>query len=126
ARAHALGPRPLHERVGVVFLEPALAALAAGSHRRSRESRALHDTLRALYGPYPSRHVDRPDFSPDPLPARNGPRPAGDDPGGRREGRAAMIAELAGRTGAALVQRIGHTAVFYRQSREHREIVLPR
>jgi len=46
--------------------------------------------------------------------------------GAEREERDAMIAELAGRTGAALVQRIGHTAVFYRQSREHREIVLPR
>lgn len=46
--------------------------------------------------------------------------------GAEREERDAMIARLAEQTGAALVQRIGHTAVFYRQSREHREIVLPR
>lgn len=43
-----------------------------------------------------------------------------------REERDAMIAHLAEGTGAALVQRIGHTAVFYRPSRDHREIVLPR
>lgn len=43
-----------------------------------------------------------------------------------REAREAMIAALADRTGAALVQRIGHTAVLYRQSREKRQIVLPR
>lgn len=43
-----------------------------------------------------------------------------------REARDAMIAALAKRTGAALVQRIGHTAVLYRQSREKRQIVLPR
>lgn len=43
-----------------------------------------------------------------------------------REERDAMIARLAEATGAALVQRIGHTAVFYRPSRDHREIVLPR
>ncbi len=43
-----------------------------------------------------------------------------------REERDAMIARLAEGTGAALVQRIGHTAVFYRPSRDHREIVLPR
>ncbi|KGO98464.1 ribosome assembly RNA-binding protein YhbY [Novilysobacter defluvii] len=43
-----------------------------------------------------------------------------------REERDAMIARLADATGAALVQRIGHTAVFYRPSRDHREIVLPR
>jgi RNA-binding protein len=43
-----------------------------------------------------------------------------------REARDAMIAELGGRTGSALVQRIGHTAVLYRQSREKRQIVLPR
>jgi RNA-binding protein len=46
--------------------------------------------------------------------------------GSEREARDAMIAELAGRTGAALVQRIGHTAVFYRPSKDHRQIVLPR
>lgn len=43
-----------------------------------------------------------------------------------REDRDAMIARLAEATGSALVQRIGHTAVFYRPSRDHREIVLPR
>jgi RNA-binding protein YhbY len=33
---------------------------------------------------------------------------------GDGEARDAMIGELAGRTGAALVQRIGHTAILYR------------
>lgn len=47
---------------------------------------------------------------------------AGDD----RQARDAMIGDLAGRTGAALVQRIGHTAVLYRPSRDRRQIVLPR
>ena len=46
----------------------------------------------------------------------------GDD----REARDAMIDALAGRTGAALVQRIGHTAVLYRPSKDKRHIVLPR
>jgi RNA-binding protein len=36
------------------------------------------------------------------------------------------VAELAGRSGAALVQRIGNVAVLYRQSTDHRQIVLPR
>lgn len=43
-----------------------------------------------------------------------------------REVRDAMIAEIADKTGAALVQRIGHVAVLYRPSTEHRQIVLPR
>ncbi|ASR42084.1 ribosome assembly RNA-binding protein YhbY [Luteimonas sp. RC10] len=43
-----------------------------------------------------------------------------------REARDAMIAELAERTASALVQRIGHVAVLYRQSRDRRQIVLPR
>lgn len=43
-----------------------------------------------------------------------------------REARDAMIAALAERTGAALVQRIGHTAVLYRPSKDKRQIVLPR
>jgi RNA-binding protein len=43
-----------------------------------------------------------------------------------REARDAMIAELATRSGAALVQRIGHVAVLYRPSEDHRRIVLPR
>ncbi len=43
-----------------------------------------------------------------------------------REVRDAMVGELAQRAGAALVQRIGHTAVLYRPSKDHRRIVLPR
>ena len=43
-----------------------------------------------------------------------------------REARDAMIADLAGRTDATLVQRIGHTAVLYRPSKDKRRIVLPR
>jgi len=43
-----------------------------------------------------------------------------------RDVRDAMIEDLADRTGAALVQRIGHTAVLYRPSKERRQIVLPR
>jgi RNA-binding protein len=45
---------------------------------------------------------------------------------GEREERDAMIGDLAARTDAALVQRIGHTAVLYRPSRDKRQIVLPR
>ena len=47
---------------------------------------------------------------------------AGED----REARDAMIRELAEKADAALVQRIGHTAVLYRPSKERRQIVLPR
>ncbi|MCF7221154.1 ribosome assembly RNA-binding protein YhbY [Marilutibacter chinensis] len=43
-----------------------------------------------------------------------------------REARDAMIDEVVERTGAALVQRIGHTAVLYRPGRDKRQIVLPR
>lgn len=43
-----------------------------------------------------------------------------------REARDAMIATLATQTGAALVQRIGHTATLFRPSREKLAIVLPR
>jgi RNA-binding protein len=43
-----------------------------------------------------------------------------------REARDGMIAELAKRTDSALVQRIGHTAILYRPSKDHRQIVLPR
>ena len=43
-----------------------------------------------------------------------------------RDARDTMIGELCDRTGAALVQRIGHTAVLYRPSKEKRQIVLPR
>ena len=47
---------------------------------------------------------------------------AGED----RAARDAMIGELAEKADAALVQRIGHTAVLYRPSKERRQIVLPR
>lgn len=47
---------------------------------------------------------------------------AGED----REARDAVIGELAEKVDAALVQRIGHTAVLYRPSKERRQIVLPR
>lgn len=43
-----------------------------------------------------------------------------------REARDAMVGELAQRAGAALVQRIGHTAVLFRPSKDNRRIVLPR
>lgn len=43
-----------------------------------------------------------------------------------REARSALVEALIAGTGAALVQRIGHTAVLYRPSREKRQVVLPR
>ena len=43
-----------------------------------------------------------------------------------REARQALVDDIAGGVGAALVQRIGHTAVLYRPSRDKRQIVLPR
>lgn len=43
-----------------------------------------------------------------------------------REARAELIDAIVDGTGAALVQRIGHTAVLYRPSRDKRQIVLPR
>lgn len=43
-----------------------------------------------------------------------------------RESRDAMIAEIVDKSGAGLVQRIGHVAVLYRPSKDHRQIVLPR
>ena len=43
-----------------------------------------------------------------------------------REARDAMIGEIVDKSGAALVQRIGHVAVLYRPSKDHRQIVLPR
>ncbi len=43
-----------------------------------------------------------------------------------REAREAMIGELAQRSGAALVQRIGHVAILYRPSKDRRQIILPR
>ena len=47
---------------------------------------------------------------------------AGED----RDARDAMIGTIADCAGAALVQRIGHTAILYRPSRDRRQIVLPR
>ena len=43
-----------------------------------------------------------------------------------RDARDAMIEQIAQRTDAALVHRIGHTAVLYRPSKDKRQIVLPR
>ena len=43
-----------------------------------------------------------------------------------RDQRFAFVDALTKRSGAALVQRIGHMAILYRQSREKRHIVLPR
>lgn len=43
-----------------------------------------------------------------------------------RDARYALVDELAHRADAALVQRIGHIAVLYRPSNDHRQIVLPR
>lgn len=43
-----------------------------------------------------------------------------------REARDGMIAEIVDKSGAGLVQRIGHVAVLYRSSKDHRQIVLPR
>jgi RNA-binding protein len=43
-----------------------------------------------------------------------------------RETRDGVITALVERSGAALVQRIGHVAVLYRPSKDRRQIVLPR
>lgn len=43
-----------------------------------------------------------------------------------RDARDGVIAALIERSGAALVQRIGHVAILYRPSRDKRQIVLPR
>lgn len=43
-----------------------------------------------------------------------------------RDVRDGAIGQITERTGAALVQRIGHTAVLYRPSKDKRQIVLPR
>ena len=45
---------------------------------------------------------------------------------GDRDERETLVARLAGAADAVLVQRIGHTAVLYRPSKDHRHIVLPR
>jgi len=47
-------------------------------------------------------------------------------PSDDRDARDALIADLAVRTGASLVQRIGHTAILFRPNPEKRRIVLPR
>ena len=43
-----------------------------------------------------------------------------------RDSRHALVDELVRRADAALVQRIGHVAILYRPSTDHRQIVLPR
>ena len=43
-----------------------------------------------------------------------------------RDARDALVADIAARVDAALVQRIGHTAVLYRPAKDKRNIVLPR
>ncbi|QOW22726.1 ribosome assembly RNA-binding protein YhbY [Novilysobacter avium] len=43
-----------------------------------------------------------------------------------RDVRDGMIEQLVQRTGAAMVQKIGHTVALYRPSEEKRHIVLPR
>lgn len=43
-----------------------------------------------------------------------------------RDSRDAWIAELAEKTGAALVSRIGHTAVLYRRSENRPQVILPK
>jgi RNA-binding protein len=44
---------------------------------------------------------------------------------GDREVRDQLLEELAASTGAELVQRIGHVALFYRPNKEHPGILLP-
>ncbi len=46
-------------------------------------------------------------------------------PGGDRDARDALIAELAGQTGSALVQRIGNVAVLYRPRPTLPRILIP-
>ena len=43
-----------------------------------------------------------------------------------RQARAGIIDDLAARTDAVVVQRIGHVAILYRPNEEQRRIVLPR
>jgi RNA-binding protein len=45
--------------------------------------------------------------------------------GAEREQRDALLAELAQRTGSALIHRIGHVAVFYRRRADLPKIVIP-
>lgn len=45
--------------------------------------------------------------------------------GAEREARDAMLAELAQKTGSALVHRIGHVAVFYLRNAETSKILIP-
>jgi RNA-binding protein len=44
---------------------------------------------------------------------------------GEREARDAVLATLVSRTGAELVQRVGHVGVFYRRRRELPRILIP-
>lgn len=46
-------------------------------------------------------------------------------PGGDREARDALLAELSRRTGSTLVHRIGNVAVLYRPRVELRKILIP-
>ena len=46
-------------------------------------------------------------------------------PGGDREGRAQLIAQLAEGSGSALVQRIGNVALFYRPRADSPRILIP-
>lgn len=43
-----------------------------------------------------------------------------------RETRDAWISDLAGKSAASLVSRIGHTAVFYRRSQDKPLVILPK
>jgi RNA-binding protein len=45
---------------------------------------------------------------------------------GDRDLRDAWLADMSARTGASLVGRIGHTAVFYRRRRENPLVILPK
>ncbi len=45
--------------------------------------------------------------------------------GGDRDERATLLAEVTGRTGADVVQTIGHTVVLFRRNRDEPKIALP-
>jgi RNA-binding protein len=46
-------------------------------------------------------------------------------PGADRKARDAMLADLATRTGSALVERIGHVAVLYRANKSKPGLIIP-
>jgi RNA-binding protein len=46
-------------------------------------------------------------------------------PGADREARDALLADLAARTGSALVHRIGHVAVLYRANKAKPGLIIP-